>query len=293
MRNGISSCRREYDHVIARLIRCSIAPMNVQASFRFFSELNDFLQTEFRQRAVARPCPPGATVKHMIEVFGVPHTEVELILVNGESVGFDRRVEDGDRVDVYPAFSALDVTRLIRLPARPLQGDRFVADSHLGRLARQLRMLGFDTLYHNGYHDRDIARISAEQDRIVLSRDRNLLIHKAVVRGCYLHARSCDQQLLEVMTRLNLSRAVRPFTRCLMCNGLLRDAGKNEVAQRLPGRSGQYYSRFKECPDCRRVYWEGSHLRRMREHVAHIVLEAQRLANERSARMVHSGDNAG
>lgn len=268
--------------------------MSAQASFRFFAELNDFLPLSFRQREIERSCPPEASVKHMIEVFGVPHTEVELILVNGVSARFERRVANGDRVAVYPAFSAFDTAALTSLPGRPLRGDRFVADSHLGRLARQLRMLGFDTLYENGYHDRDIARISAEQDRIVLSRDRNLLIHKAIVRGCFLHATSCEQQVLEVMTRLDLARAVRPFTRCLVCNGLLREAVKDDVASRLPPMSSLYYSRFKECPDCGRVYWEGSHLRLMRSRVERIVEQSLRLTEERSmTRTADSRDNAG
>lgn len=250
--------------------------MTVHAYFRFYAELNEFLAPVHRQRSVRRACPGDATVKHMIEVFGVPHTEVELILLNGESVDFEQRIQDGGRVSVYPAFGSLDISTLLKLPARPFRGDRFIADSHLGLLAKQLRMLGFDVLYHNRYGDREIARISAGEDRIVLSRDRNLLIHKAIVRGCYLHAKSSEEQVLEVLARLDLSEAIKPFTRCLLCNGLLNEVEKANVEDRVAVRSGAYYQRFLECSGCRKIYWEGSHMIRMRERVARIMRAAQK-----------------
>jgi hypothetical protein len=232
--------------------------MTSNTYFRFYAELNEFLAGDFRHRPVCRTCPDEATVKHMIEAFGVPHTEVELILINGESVDFSARVRDSDHVSVYPSFGLLDISPILKLPSRPLRGDRFVADSHLGRLAKQLRMLGFDVLYHSSYEDQEIARISVDEGRIVLSRDRNLLMHKAIVRGCCLHGESTDEQVLEVLARLDLSRSIRPFTRCLRCNGLLNDVDKDAVAYRVPERSRKFYQRFFECADCKNIYWEGS-----------------------------------
>ncbi|MFA5083511.1 MAG: Mut7-C RNAse domain-containing protein, partial [Hydrogenophilaceae bacterium] len=121
----------------------------VTASFRFYEELNDFLTPERRYRSFTCTCARDASIKHQIEALGVPHTEVELILFNGESVGFERRLEEGDRIAVYPRFEAFDVTPLLKLRERPLRETRFVADAHLGGLARLLRMTGFDTLYDN------------------------------------------------------------------------------------------------------------------------------------------------
>ncbi len=158
------------------------------ASFRFYEELNDFLAPERRRREFSAPCARAATTKHMIEALGVPHTEVELILVNGESVGFDRLLQDGDRVAVYPRFEALDITPLLRLRERPLRVTRFVADAHLGGLAHMLRMAGFDTLYRNDYRDREIADIAEREGRIILTRDRELLKYRGVTHGCYVHA---------------------------------------------------------------------------------------------------------
>ena len=144
------------------------------ANFRFYEELNDFLPHRRRRCAFACVCARGATVKHAIEALGVPHTEVELILANSESVDFSYLVQEGDRISVYPVFESLDVTPVLKVRAEPLRRTRFIADAQLGGLARYLRMLGFDTLYENGYTDAQVARISADEQRIVLTRDRAL-----------------------------------------------------------------------------------------------------------------------
>jgi uncharacterized protein with PIN domain len=149
--------------------------------------------------------------------------------------------------------------------------DKFIADAHLGLLAKHLRMLGFDVLYRNDYSDAEVARIAAGEDRIVITRDRDLLIRKEIVRGCYLHSLNTDAQLAEVMTRFRLGPLARAFSRCLTCNGVLRVVHKDEVGQRVPPHSRLYYERFFECQDCAQVYWEGSHVTRMRARVAQML----------------------
>ncbi|MDQ1314287.1 MAG: Mut7-C ubiquitin/RNAse protein [Pseudomonadota bacterium] len=200
----------------------------------------------------------------MIEALGVPHTEVELILVNGVSSDFSRQIEDGDRVEVYPRFEAVDVTPLLRVRDTPLGEMRFVADAHLGGLAHMLRMLGFDTLYDNHFQDDEIAAIAGEEGRIVLTRDRELLKRRAVTCGCYVHALKSEAQLREVAERFDLARSARPFTLCLHCNAPLRPVDKASVLDRLPLRVRENYERFSTCDVCGRVYWEGSHWRNMR-----------------------------
>jgi uncharacterized protein with PIN domain len=237
------------------------------ATFRFYEELNEFLAPERRGREFACRCARAATAKHVIESLGVPHTEVELVLVNGESVGFERTLNEGDRVSVYPKFEALDVTPLLRVRDRPLRVSRFVADAHLGGLARGLRMTGFDTLYDNHYRDDEIVRLALAQGRIVLTRDRELLKRRGVTHGCYVQTLRTEQQLREVFERLDLVRAARPFTRCLSCNEPLRSIEKTRIASRLPPRVRECYQRFSVCDGCDRVLWEGSHWRRMRERV--------------------------
>jgi len=235
----------------------------VTATFRFYEELNDFLSAERRRQEFSVPCAEAATTKHMIEALGVPHTEVELILVNDESVGFDHRLREGDRVAVYPKFEALDVTPLLRVREQPLRTPRFVADAHLGALARLLRIAGFDTLYDNRYQDREIADIAGRDDRIVLTRDRELLKLRSITHGCYVHAVKPTQQFMEIIDRLDLARSARPFSLCLVCNAPLRSIEKAAVLERLPASVRDQQERFTRCDVCHRVFWEGSHWRRM------------------------------
>jgi len=236
----------------------------VSVTFRFHEELNDFLAPGRRERAFTCPCARDATTKHMIEALGVPHTEVELVLVNDASVGLGHPLMDGDRVAVYPRLAALDVTPLVRLREHLPGVLRFVADAHLGGLARLLRMAGFDTLYDNHYHDAEIEAVAGREGRIVLSRDRELLKRRGISHGCYVHAIEPEAQLREVVERLDLVRSARPFSRCLLCNAPLRDIAKAAVLERLPARVREGQERFSACDVCGRVYWEGSHWRAMR-----------------------------
>jgi len=235
----------------------------VTATFRFYDDLNDFLPRERRGRDVNAPCARDATVKHMIEALGVPHTEVALLLVNGESSGFEHLLTEGDRVAVYPGFGLFDVTGVQRLRPRPEGRPRFVADAHLGGLARLLRMAGFDTLYDNGYHDDEIERVAREEGRVLLTRYRELLKRRTVELGCYLHAIDPSEQLRELLARRQLAGKLRPFTLCLHCNLPLRPVAKEAVLAQLPPRVSATQDEFTTCDACRRVYWKGSHHARM------------------------------
>jgi uncharacterized protein with PIN domain len=236
----------------------------VTATFRFYEELNDFLPPERRRRAFSCPCARRATTKHMIEALGVPHTEVELVLLNGESVGFEVVLSEGDRVAVYPKFEAFDVTPLLRVRSHAMRSLRFVADAHMGGLARLLRMTGFDTLYDNHFQDDEIERIAGAQGRIVLTRDRELLKRRGVTHGCYVHALRPAQQLREIFDRLDLAGSAAPFTLCLSCNAPLREIDKAQVDASLPPSVRERHQRFSTCDVCRGVFWEGSHWKRMR-----------------------------
>jgi uncharacterized protein len=257
----------------------------IVASFRFYEELNDFIAGERRRRDTDFACARDASVKHVIEALGVPHTEVELILVNGVSVGFDRRLRRGDRVSVYPKFEAFDIGPLLRLRAHPLRVTRFVADAHLGGLARLLRMAGFDTVYDNHFDDAQIERIAGREGRIVLSRDRDLLKRRAITHGCYVHALNPLPQLGEILARLDLAGSVRPLSLCLECNAPLRPVDKTLVIDALPPSVRERQQRFSTCDVCRRVFWEGSHWRHMRAQLAAVVAAAgkEAIVGEQSA----------
>jgi uncharacterized protein with PIN domain len=236
-----------------------------KAWFRFYEELNDFLPPEQRKVEFEHRFDRRASIKDMIESLGVPHPEIELILVNGRSVDFSCIVEDGDRVSVYPVFESLDVSPLIRLRPEPLRNPRFVVDCNLGRLARYLRLLGFDCVYRNDYQDADVARISQQQHRIVLTRDRRLLQHSVIDHGLFVRATQPKLQVREVLKRLDLYRLARPFTRCSRCNGRLEVVSKESVDALLQPKTRRYYDSFRQCPDCHRVYWQGSHYARTLE----------------------------
>ncbi|MGO9096734.1 MAG: Mut7-C RNAse domain-containing protein [Bryobacteraceae bacterium] len=237
------------------------------AKFRFYAELNDFLPPERRFKEFEYRFLDIATIKDRIESMGVPHTEVDLILINGESVDFAYRVRDGDRISVYPVFEALDIVGVTRLRPEPLREVRFVLDVHLGRLAAYLRMLGFDSWYRNRCADERLAEVSRSERRILLTRDVGLLKRGSLTHGYYLRATQPRQQLAEVVRRFDLGRLAKPFSRCMRCNTPLEQARKDQVRHQLPGQVALLHDEFLRCPACGRAYWKGGHFRRMREWI--------------------------
>ncbi len=242
--------------------------------FRFNAELNDFLPPSQRQVSFSHVFKERASVKDMIEALGVPHTEVNCIVVNAEAVDFSYIVQDGDRIDVYPISTSPNVTPLVSVrPQRP-SILRFVLDVHLGKLASSLRLLGFDTLYRNDYDDEELAEISAFQQRILLTRDKGLLMRSLVVYGYYVRATNPEQQVIEVMRRYNLFGKVLPFQRCIRCNGLLEPVSKETILDQLPQKTRLEIDEFHRCGECSQVYWRGSHYERMQQFIEG-VLDAQ------------------
>lgn len=238
------------------------------ASLRFYAELNDLLAPRHRGRPVACETSPTRSIKHCIESLGVPHTEVGLLLVDGAPAGFDHRPKAGERIGVYPAFRRFDGIDDLAPgapPVLPRDAPTFIADAQLGRLARWLRFAGCDTRWRNAWRDADLVAIAADEGRIVLSRDRDLLMHRDVAVGCLLRDDDPLRQLADVATRLRLDlrAGVRP-ARCTVCNGVLQAATRNEVAPRLPTRAALEFGEWWRCRGCARVYWRGSHWRRLR-----------------------------
>ncbi|WP_373187842.1 Mut7-C RNAse domain-containing protein [Halopseudomonas sp.] len=235
------------------------------ATFRFYARLNHFLPSERRSQPFTVVCAENATIKHMVEALGVPHTEIALVLANGEAAALDQQVTDGARIAVYPEFASLDISTVTRV-RQPAGGvPIFVADAHLGALARLLRMAGFDTLYDNGIDDAEIAKVAYQQGRVLLTRDRDLLKHRAVTHGCYVHSVKPHDQLRELFDRLGLDTHIRPLSRCLNCNVVLQQIARARVLERIPQGVRERHERFWLCEACDQVYWEGTHWQKMRQ----------------------------
>jgi uncharacterized protein with PIN domain len=234
-----------------------------EIDIRFYAELNDFLAPARRQRTFSYEFHGTPSVKDTIEAIGVPHTEVDVILVDDSSVGFEHLLRGGERVAVYPVFERLDVSPVTRLRPASLRETRFVADVHLGSLARNLRLLGFDTTWERDLDDDEIVELASDERRIILTRDMGILKNGRVTHGYWLRNTDPVRQLDEVVRALELARDIEPYTRCMECNGELQEVERSAVARSVPLQVFLVYRAFRQCRRCHRVYWKGSHLRRL------------------------------
>ncbi|MFC1770397.1 Mut7-C RNAse domain-containing protein [Candidatus Margulisiibacteriota bacterium] len=236
-----------------------------KAEFRFYEELNDFLTSDKRKNTFSYEFTGTPSIKDAIEAIGVPHTEVDLVLVNQKSVTFEYLLQDKDIVSVYPVFESLDISEATHLRPKPLREPKFVLDVHLGKLAKYLRMFGFDTLYETTYSDPEIIKIAKNQKRIILTRDMGILKNKLVTHGYWLRSQNPKLQLKEVLVRFDLLALVQPFTRCLECNGDIAKTDRDKIIDKLPDDLDKQYTEFFECLGCQKVYWKGSHYDQMQE----------------------------
>ena len=233
----------------------------------FHGDLSFFLKSKASR--IERQLFERTSIKDVIEACGVPHTEVDLILVNGEPATFAAILTQDTVVDVYPP----DETHSPLFPENRLQVhdiEKFVADGHLGKLVRDLRLLGIDVTCDSAAEDRQLVTTSNNEDRALLTRDRRLLMHAAVRHGYYLRSQDPLEQTVEVLRRFNLSSALVPFSRCLRCNAALEPAKKAEVLDRVEPLTRIYYERFQRCRGCGQVYWSGSHFDKLRARVEEV-----------------------
>jgi uncharacterized protein with PIN domain len=241
------------------------------AWFRFYEELNDFLPEGKRKIFFPWSFSGNPSVKDAIEALGVPHVEIDMILVNGISVNFSYKLRNKDTVSVYPVFESLDISSVTHLREQPLRDLKFILDVHLGKLTKYIRLCGFDTCYNTGLDDDEIINISLSDNRIILTRDKGLLKNKLVTHGYWIRSQHLNEQLIEVFKRFDLKDQIRPFTRCMECNGILVDVSKEEIMNYLLPDTRQYYHEYKKCTDCDHIYWEGSHYGRMKNFIENII----------------------
>ncbi len=244
-----------------------------QAEFRFYEELNDFLPDAKKKRSFIYHFNGNPSIKDAIEAHNVPHIEVDLIVVNGNTVGFDYLLQEGDRVAVYPVFESFDISGIKPSNNPPLRTVKFVNDVHLGKLTRLLRMIGFDTLYRNDLEDAEIIDIAINQHRIILTRDLGILKNKKVKKGYYIRSQQPKEQLKEVISRFQLQKRLKFLSRCIICNGIIRKTDKNSIESYLKPGTNKYFNDFYRCSGCGKIYWEGSHFNKMKNFFQNLKKE--------------------
>jgi uncharacterized protein with PIN domain len=234
-----------------------------QACFRFYAELNDFLPAERRFRTLTYFFNGHPAVKDAIEAFGIPHTEIDLILINNQSVNFETWVASGDRIAVYPVFELFDISGVSRLREHTLREPVFILDVNLGKLTRFLRMAGFDSIYQNNFTDFEIIDLALQEGRIILTRDQGILKNGRVTHGYWIRSVDPEVQFKEVLNKFDLFSRMHPFLICLDCNGKIVSVDKPVIEQNLLPDTRQFYNTFFRCCNCGKIYWRGSHYSRM------------------------------
>lgn len=203
----------------------------------------------------------------MIEAVGVPHTEIDLILVNGKSVDFTYIVQDGDRISVYPVFETLNIENVTRLRNIPLRKTKFIADTSLGDVVKFMRLLGFDVCFDSSLSLRQLIEISKEENRIILTKSKKLLKFKDVTHGIFIHPGPTEEQIKKILDFLDIKDSARPFSRCIGCNGLLENVSKKSILARIPPKTRAFCNAYTYCKTCDKIYWNGTHFIRMKKVV--------------------------
>jgi len=242
-----------------------------EVTFRFYEELNDFLPTRLRKRDFQSPFKGRESIKDKIEALGVPHTEVDLILVNGTSVDFSYILQNGDRISVYPVFESLDIRNVTRLRKIPLRQTRFVADWNLRNVTKILRALGLDVASFPSLTPRKMLEISKTEKRTILTRSPNLLKLKDVTHGIFLRPGTTVEQVRYVLNLLSLREKIRPFSRCLLCNTVLEEIPKETVAHRIPLLTRAVCNEYVYCRSCDKLFWKGTHYEKIKAVLEQIL----------------------
>ena len=238
--------------------------MNFTVRLNFHGDLGFFLRRRSAQLTIERQLGERTSVKDVVESCGVPHPEVDLILVGDQPVDFAYVLDRDAAIDIHPVGSEITLFPGNRLQVKEIK--KFVADGHLGKLIRYLRLLGIDVAYDSVAEDRQLLELAGAEDRALLTRDRRLLMHAIVRHGYYLRSQDSLEQTIEVLRRFQLL-TLAPFTRCLRCNAVLKSVQKADVIERLEPLTKIYYEQFRNCTGCGQIYWSGSHFGKLQKRV--------------------------
>ncbi|MCX8057647.1 MAG: Mut7-C ubiquitin/RNAse domain-containing protein [Ignavibacteria bacterium] len=233
-----------------------------ELKIKFHDELKKFLKKK-SNGFIKHIFIDQTTVKDLIEAFGIPHTEVEVILVNKESVDFNYKIKDGDKIEVFPQYKSELHKKAKRLKYKFKGKPKFVADVHLGKLVREMRKLGLDVYYNSNFDDERIVDISNSENRIIITRDLGLLKRKNVKFGIYLKSNHTKEQLKEIFSKYDLAKLINPLTLCLECGTRLKRISKEKAILKLKNHQFEKSMKFYFCTKCEKIYWQGSHYQRM------------------------------
>jgi uncharacterized protein with PIN domain len=228
--------------------------------------LKPAFRSTHRRGALPAPIKGTPSAKHLLEALGVPHTEVAGLRLDGEARPLSYLPQPGDHLEVIPAEAPSVLPRDF-----PGDSARFILDNHLGKLTTYLSILGFDCLYDPGLEDAGLAAAASRQRRILLTRDRQLLMRREVLFGCWVRSKDPVEQVRQVLERYGLHEQVRLFRRCLRCNEPLVAVPKAQVLPRLQPLTKKYYQQFQLCPACDQVYWPGSHYEHMQQLIPRLL----------------------
>jgi len=245
----------------------NVEPFTVQLTFH--GSLDFFLQNGAGP-VIGRCLKEKTSIKDLIESCGIPHPEVDLILLDERPVDFHYVVEKDAQADVYPVSWKRD-TFFAEERLQVKKVEKLVADVHLGKLVRNLRLLGLDTIHNQTLSDQQLIELAQRDERALLTRDRRLLMHRVVRHGYYLQSQDPFKQTIEVLQRFELSSGLAPFTRCIRCNDLLEPVAKAEIIDRLEPLTKIYYNHFRRCISCRQIYWPGSHFKKLQARITHLT----------------------
>lgn len=242
-----------------------------KAVLRFYNELNDLLPEHRRNIEFEAEFKDKRSIKDMIETLGVPHTEIDIIIANEDSVDFNYILQEGDRIRLYPASAEPDIKDTIHLRPSPFYNTRFIADTNLGNIARYMRVLGFDTYFDPALSTRAIIELSLRENRIIITKSRKLLKFKNVTYGLLLRPGTSEEQIRNILFHLGIKNSVKPFSRCLLCNGILISVPKNRIEDRIPPKTRSFCNEYSHCESCDKIYWQGTHVFEMKKVINRLL----------------------
>ncbi len=238
---------------------------------RCYAELNDHLEAARRYVTSDLTLDDGATIETAIAVLLLERSEIDLVLLDGRPSQLNHPLHNQAHLALYPVFESIDIAAAGPAQGSPIRQPRFIVDVHLGKLASHLRMFGFDTVYRTTISDDELILIATNERRAILSKDKALLADSRVLRCCRIKSDDAREQLIEVLRRFDLADCIKPFTRCIDCNVGLRQVKKEAVVERLPSKVREHYEEFRICTTCDRIYWDGSHVERMKEFIGGVL----------------------